>query len=262
VRGCGVRHRHDRVARGLGGRGLVSALINQPTCLKPKPTTCTTLLGSAAFTRHRGTHLNRINPPPKRPVYSNPQYQLTEPSPREGTESVCQMQLSVSGYLQCPFHARALAVARLLQANGRYDLVEMTFGTRQEFRTWLLASDSGRALFSDPRAAQHNTSPLIWTGSSNAYVGGCDDLVVMGQVCLSAVDVSFTNSKPVRRPCDGAQRILEKAATARNYADGNRARGCYSHGTRSTCVCRGKAYGCAAGIRPNGENRREPPKTG
>lgn len=89
---------------------------------------------------------------------------------------------TVAGWAGCPSHQRAIEASKQMADSGQArSSEEKTFGTREEYRAWLLAE--GRAIVKrDPRAESHTTSPFVWRHDGNgntAFVGGCDDIVAL-----------------------------------------------------------------------------------
>lgn len=84
----------------------------------------------------------------------------------------------VAGFATCPFHQQALNALKPFVEQKQANLQEMTFGTRDEFRTWLFSND-GRMKFNDARAKKHTSSPFVFNAENGDFIGGCDDTMAL-----------------------------------------------------------------------------------
>jgi len=104
--------------------------------------------------------------------------------------------ITVAGFVTCPFHRKALAAAKTLVQRGlASEVVDKTFSTRDEYRTWLFSEqgrDSFRKGLNNRKALEHTSSPLVWT-DENTYVGGCDDLIALANLLSSFAPTASTS---------------------------------------------------------------------
>eukprot|EP00035_Acanthoeca_spectabilis_P004715 m.106370 g.106370 ORF g.106370 m.106370 type:complete len:363 (+) comp12695_c0_seq1:38-1126(+) len=86
--------------------------------------------------------------------------------------------LVVAGFSTCPFHQRALVVARQLEAAGHVGkFEEKTFATREAYHRWLASSEGRARVESSESLRSHKTSPLVV--ADGEYVGGCSEIVAL-----------------------------------------------------------------------------------
>ena len=98
--------------------------------------------------------------------------------------------ITVAGFASCPHHQTALGAASMLVQQGlAMHLVEKTFASRDEYRTWLFSPKGREAFVGQSKSAQsvlkHTSSPFV--ASDESYVGGCDDLLALVSLLVSSV---------------------------------------------------------------------------
>lgn len=97
-----------------------------------------------------------------------------------------QAVLHIAGWSSCGFYKRAANVLSSLSLlfPSRLKVVNHEYGSRSEYRAWLIDGSGGfRSKVEDPRAHSHTSSPFVWFGSNSSgdartvksFLGGCDD---------------------------------------------------------------------------------------
>eukprot|EP00588_Corethron_pennatum_P015510 CAMPEP_0194265108 /NCGR_PEP_ID=MMETSP0169-20130528/446_1 /TAXON_ID=218684 /ORGANISM="Corethron pennatum, Strain L29A3" /LENGTH=626 /DNA_ID=CAMNT_0039005509 /DNA_START=30 /DNA_END=1910 /DNA_ORIENTATION=+ len=105
-----------------------------------------------------------------------------------GSVPTDKIYLHLSGFKSCGFFQRAVNVMSSISTlfPSRLQVTEHSFGTRDEYRNWLLEGPNAfRSSSSDPLAKKHTSSPFVWIGDRGGgkpgevgiktFVGGHDD---------------------------------------------------------------------------------------
>jgi len=101
-----------------------------------------------------------------------------------------QKVLHIAGWSTCGFHKRAMQVLSSISLlfPSRIKVIDHTFSSRAQYRSWLIDSGFREAVSGkDPRATSHTSSPFVWLSEKNTpeidqndvvgFVGGHDDTI-------------------------------------------------------------------------------------
>jgi len=115
-----------------------------------------------------------------------------------GSVPTDKIYLHLSGFKSCGFFQRAVNVMSSISTlfPSRLQVTEHSFGTRDEYRNWLLEGPNAfRSSSSDPLARKHTSSPFVWIGDRaggspgevpiQTFVGGHDDSLAWARALMN-----------------------------------------------------------------------------
>lgn len=127
--------------------------------------------------------------------------------------------IHVAGYSSCGFYRRAASVVASLSLlfPNKIQLVNHEFGTRDEYRAWLIHGTNFRSGVSQTRpgnvrAGGHSSSPFCWTATSaegcrleevTQFIGGCDDTLDWCRAFARPAPVPASDAPAARMVPDG-----------------------------------------------------------